>query len=254
MKNSEPFADALEEIREAASLIRAAHYLTAFTGAGISVESGIPPFRGPSGLWSTYDPRTLELGYFLAHPEKAWPVIREIFYDHFGKAKPNKAHQELAHLETAGRLKVLITQNIDNLHYLAGSRSIVEFHGNSRLLLCLECGKCVEANAGMLRTLPPRCPCGGLYKPDFVFFGEGIPPEAYARSKEAAGRADVMLVVGSTGEVYPAAMVPRWAKEVGAKIIEINPDDSEFSGSVTDIHIPMKAVEAFSLLEKEFAS
>lgn len=254
MKSSEYSTNTHEAISAAASFIRSARYLTAFTGAGISVESGIPPFRGPGGLWNTYDPRMLELAYFLAHPEKAWPVIREIFYDHFGKAKPNKAHEQLARLEAAGKLKVLITQNIDNLHYLAGSRTIVEFHGNSRLLLCLDCGTRAEARPEILQSLPPRCPCGGLYKPDFIFFGEGIPPEAHRRSQEAAGRTDVMLVVGSTGEVYPAALVPRWAKEAGAKIVEVNPDESEFTGSITDIHIPMKAAEAFRLLEKELAS
>ncbi|HUI71407.1 MAG TPA: Sir2 family NAD-dependent protein deacetylase [Spirochaetia bacterium] len=261
MKNSKPVIDAHEAVRKAASFIRSAHYLTAFTGAGISVESGIPPFRGQGGLWSQYDQRMLELDYFLAHPEKAWPVIKEIFYDHFGQAKPNAAHIGLAGLEAkgpgpngCGQLKVLVTQNIDNLHYLAGSRNIVEFHGNSRLLLCLDCGKRVEAQPELLRSLPPRCACGGLYKPDFIFFGEGIPPEAHTRSQDAAGRTDVMLVIGSTGEVYPAALVPRWAKEAGASIIEINPDESEFTGSITDIHIPMKAAEAFRLVEKELAS
>jgi len=248
-------------ISAAASLIRNAKYLTAFTGAGISVESGIPPFRGDGGLWNTYDPRMLELEYFLANPQNAWPVIKEIFYDHFGKAKPNDAHLALATLEKhgagpdgLGQLKCVITQNIDNLHYIAGSRAIVEFHGNSRLLLCLDCGKRVEAATELLRKLPPRCACGGLYKPDFIFFGEGIPPQAHERSEEEARRTDVMLVVGSTGEVYPAALVPRWAKKAGAKIIEINPDESEFTRSITDIHIPLKAAEAFRLLEKELAS
>jgi NAD-dependent deacetylase len=102
-------------VAEAVGLILSARYLTAFTGAGISVESGIPPFRGPGGLWSRYDPRMLELEYFLAHPETAWPVIREIFYDNFGKAGPNAAHLALAKLEAAGNLKVLITQNIDSV-------------------------------------------------------------------------------------------------------------------------------------------
>ena len=112
--------DIESRIKSAADLVRGARSLTAFTGAGISVESGIPPFRGPGGLWGKYDPRTLELDYFLAHPAEAWPVIREIFYDNFGKAKPNAAHLALAHLEakTPGahgrrRLKVLITQDID---------------------------------------------------------------------------------------------------------------------------------------------
>src|SRR5512140_2383608 len=111
MKSPTPFADANEAVRAAAALIRSAKYLTAFTGAGISVESGIPPFRGPGGLWGKYDPRTLELDYFLSHPEKAWPVIVEIYYENFGKAKPNAAHRTLARLETTGRLKCLITQN-----------------------------------------------------------------------------------------------------------------------------------------------
>jgi len=241
-------------IRQAAALIRGAGYLTAFTGAGISVESGIPPFRGPGGLWGKYDPRTLELDYFISHPEKAWPVIREIFYDNFGVAKPNRAHEALADWERRGLLKTLVTQNIDNLHYLAGSRNIVEFHGNSRLLACLTCGRRVEAARALLEKLPPRCSCGGVYKPDFIFFGEGIPPEAHARAQEAARRTDVMLVVGSTGEVYPAALVPRWASEAEAKIIEINPQTSEFTGSVADIHLPLKAAEAFGLIEKELLS
>jgi len=102
-------------IKEAVRLIRGARYLTAFTGAGISVESGIPPFRGPGGLWSKYDPRKLELDYFRAHPEKSWPILREIFYDHFGKARPNRAHEVLAAWEARGLLKRVITQNIDSV-------------------------------------------------------------------------------------------------------------------------------------------
>lgn len=113
-------------VKEAATLIRSASYLTAFTGAGVSVESGIPPFRGEGGLWSKYDPRMLELDYFLAHPEESWPILREIFYDHFGKARPNRAHEVLAAWEARGLLMVLITQNIDNLHRIAGSSKMME--------------------------------------------------------------------------------------------------------------------------------
>ena len=238
-------------IRKATELVRTARYLTAFTGAGISVESGIPPFRGEGGLWSRYDPRILELDYFLAHPERSWPVLREIFYRHFGTARPNKAHEVLAAWESRGLLKLLITQNIDRLHHEAGSRAVVEFHGNSRRLVCLSCGRAVEAEPSLLETLPPRCACGGIYKPDFVFFGEGIPASAHARAREAARRTDVMIVVGSTGEVFPAAMVPRWAAEAGAAIIEINPEPSEFTRTVSDLHLALKAAEAFELMDKE---
>ena len=238
-------------IHKAVELILTARYLTAFTGAGISVESGIPPFRGEGGLWSRYDPRMLELDYFLAHPERSWPVLREIFYQHFGAARPNTAHRVLAAWESRGLLKVLITQNIDRLHHEAGSRSVVEFHGNSRRLVCLSCSRSVDAQPSLLETLPPRCPCGGVYKPDFVFFGEGIPASAHARSREAAQRTDVMIVVGSTGEVFPAAMVPRWAAEAGAAIVEINPETSEFTRTVSDLHIPLRAAEAFGLMDKE---
>jgi NAD-dependent deacetylase len=123
---SDPLAaDTFSRMHEAVRLIRSARYLTAFTGAGVSVESGIPPFRGPGGLWSKYDPRMLELDYFLAHPDRAWPVIREIFYDHFGTAKPNRAHEVLAAWEARGLLKVLITQNIYNLHREAGIQDIL---------------------------------------------------------------------------------------------------------------------------------
>jgi NAD-dependent deacetylase len=238
-------------IREAARLIRSARCLTAFTGAGISVESGIPPFRGPGGLWSKYDPRLLEIRYFLAHPEVSWPVLREIFYDHFGAAKPNRAHEVLAAWEARGLLKTLITQNIDNLHFEAGSRSVVEFHGNSRTLVCLACGARSPATAAVLETLPPRCSCGGILKPDFVFFGEDIPRAASRAAEEAARLTDAMVVVGSTGEVYPAALVPRRAKEHGAALIEINPEPSEFSADV-DVRVPLGAAEAFSLIEEEF--
>lgn len=103
-------------IQQAARIIKDARYLTAFTGAGISTESGIPPFRGEGGLWSKYDPAMFELGYFYRHPEKVWPMLKEIFYDCFASAKPNEAHHVLARLEQRGALKMLITQNIDNLH------------------------------------------------------------------------------------------------------------------------------------------
>ena len=239
-------------ITRAVTLIRGARHLTAFTGAGISVESGIPPFRGEGGLWSKYDPRLLEIRYFLAHPEVSWPVLKDIFYDHFGAARPNRAHEVLAAWEARSLLKTVITQNIDNLHFEAGSRGVIEFHGNSRTLVCLGCSARVPATPEALAALPPKCQCGGMLKPDIVFFGEGIPRDASERADTAADLSDCMLVVGSTGEVYPAALVPRRAKEHGAAIIEINPLPSEFSADA-DVRIALGAAEAFDLLEKELS-
>ncbi|MBN2519655.1 MAG: NAD-dependent protein deacylase, partial [Bacteroidales bacterium] len=129
----------INKINEAANLIRHSSRTVAFTGAGISVESGIPPFRGENGLWSKYDPVFLDINYFHQYPEKSWPLIKEIFYDFFGEAKPNAAHYALAEMEQKNLLHSLITQNIDNLHQIAGSKQVYEFHGNSRNLICQKC-------------------------------------------------------------------------------------------------------------------
>ncbi|MCG8412494.1 MAG: NAD-dependent deacylase [Bacteroidales bacterium] len=232
-----------EDLNRVVSLLKESNYTVAFTGAGISVESGIPPFRGADGLWSKYNPEILELSYFYHNPAKSWKVIKEIFYDFFGEAKPNKAHLALAELEKRKILKSIVTQNIDNLHFDAGSDEVYEFHGNSRMLICEENHR-FEANRFDLNNLPPMCPkCGKLLKPDFIFFGEGIPELAYRKTFEAAQKAQVVLVIGSTGEVYPAANMPREAKANGATIIEINPEKTLFSNSITDVFLQGKASE-----------
>ena len=126
-------------IARAARLLAGAGHVTVFSGAGISVESGIPPFRGAGGLWSMVDPGFMEIGYFRRQPGQSWLRIKEIFYDHFGSALPNDAHFGVAAMEKAGLVKAIITQNIDNLHQRAGSREVIEFHGNSQWLVCLDC-------------------------------------------------------------------------------------------------------------------
>lgn len=232
-----------DALNKAIKLIKESKYTVAFTGAGISVESGIPPFRGETGLWSKYNPEILELSYFYQYPKESWTVIKEIFYDFFGKAKPNKAHLALAELEKLNLLKAIVTQNIDNLHFDAGSKEVYEFHGNSRMLVCSN-NHSFEANSINLEELPPKCPkCNELLKPDFIFFGEGIPELAYRKSFEAAEKADVVIVIGSTGEVYPASNMPKQAKANGATIIEINPEKTLFSESITDVFIKGKASE-----------
>lgn len=236
-------------LEEVSRLIESSRYGVAFTGAGISVESGIPSFRGDDGLWSRYDPKVLELDYFRSHPEDCWPVIKEIFYTHFTGAQPNAAHKLLARFEQVGRLKCVITQNIDSLHQKAGSRAVHCFHGDSSALRCMRCDQVFEATPALLHPMLPVCPsCGGALKPDFVFFGEAIPSQAYQASFEAASACDLMLVIGTTGEVYPAAILPAEARRNGATVIEINPQKSQFSVSTAHIHLPLKAGEAATAL------
>ncbi|MBN1447891.1 MAG: NAD-dependent deacylase [Bacteroidetes bacterium] len=235
----------------AARIIRNARHVTAFTGAGISVESGIPPFRGTEGLWNRYDPQSLEMSYFHSHPRESWEVIKKIFYDFFGEARPNDAHRALALMEQHGLLHAVITQNIDNLHQEAGSRNVIEFHGNSQMLLCLDCGARRPAREVDLAVLPPRCTCGGVYKPDFVFFGEMIPEDASMRAFREAELADVFLLIGTTGEVMPASLLPEEAKRHGAMIIEVNTEASNYTTRLTDIFLEGKATAVMRGLRTE---
>lgn len=237
-------------------LTRASEILTsrspviAFTGAGISVESGIPPFRGPGGLWSRYDPTVLDIDRFYRNPVRAWGTIKEIFYDYFGSARPNRAHQVLASWEKRALLAGIVTQNIDGLHQDAGSKRVVEYHGASSHLKCDSCGIRVVADESMFADLPPRCAKGHPLRPDFVFFGEPIPEEAQREARRLLNGAEVVMIVGSTGEIYPASQLPFTAAGRGATIIEINPEASNYTAEITDIHIPMPATEAFERLEQ----
>lgn len=240
-------------IKEAAEIIRNSKNLIAFTGAGISVESGIPSFRGEGGLWSKYDPEILSLSFFKANPKKSWESIREIFYEYWGESSPNPAHKALAKLEEDGILKGIVTMNIDALHQKAGSKHVVEFHGTLDKMVCQKCGKKYKCTDVDLVSLPPKCDCGGILKPDFIFFEEGIPHDAYQESMEMASNADAVLVIGTTGEVAPASYIPVVAKQNRAKIIEINPQESTYTGKISDIYIPEKAGEAMSELLKQLS-
>ncbi len=226
-------------IKEAARLICESKHLCAFTGAGISVESGIPPFRGPGGLWNSYNPDFIEINHFYRYPTESWQLIKEIFYDFFGQASPNAAHIALANLEKMGLLKAIITQNIDNLHQTAGSTVVHEFHGTLSHLVCLDCHKRFRLDQIDMTNLPPECPecVVGLIKPDFIFFGEDIPEPARSNSLAEARNADVMIVVGTTGEVMPACTLPYLAQEKGARIIEVNIAPSAYTGAITDIFL-----------------
>jgi NAD-dependent deacetylase len=239
-----------DNIFKAADALKRSRFTTAFTGAGISVESGIPSFRGSGGLWERYDPRVLELQNFMHDPAGSWVVIKEIFYDFFGQAKPNPAHRVLARMEREGLLGRTITQNIDNLHQEAGSAIVSEFHGNSKKLRCIQCHRAYRSGQISLDHLPPTCfECGGILKPDFVFFGEAIPQLPLAEAYEAASLSDVMLIIGTTGEVMPANQIPFMAKEFGATIIEVNPVPSNFTDKITDIFLQGRAAGVMQKLE-----
>jgi NAD-dependent deacetylase len=179
------------------------------TGAGISTESGIPDFRSPTGVWAKYDPQEYAtIDAFLADPAKVWE-----FYGRrlamLGAAEPNDGHRVLAELEERGWVRAVITQNIDRLHERAGSRALVEVHGSIRTASCLACGA-VATFDEVVELLPvPACPaCRRILKPDVVLFGELLPEAAIARATQLATQAGLMLVVGSSLEVYPVAGLP----------------------------------------------
>jgi NAD-dependent deacetylase len=242
-------------IQKAAKVLLKSNFTTAYTGAGISVESGIPPFRGDGGLWTKYDPYLLDIDHFMQDPLEAWKLIKEIFYNFLGSAKPNRAHLILADMERKGFLKRTITQNIDNLHQEAGCKHVFDFHGNSKRLVCLSCKTYYPVSVVNLDHLPPTCrQCGGLLKPDFVFFGESIPQIPLTAAYEASNISDVFLIIGTTGEVMPANQFPLLAKENGATIIEVNPRESNYTSTVTDIFLQGKATEIMELLEEALLS
>lgn len=235
-----------EKIKEAARLLSGAKKVIGFTGAGTSAESGIPPFRGEGGIWNQYDPDALELEYYYRNTQSSWDIIREVFYKYFDnkQVKPNPGHKILAKWEEEGRLKCVITQNIDDLHAVAGSKTIYEFHGNLSRFVCTKCRSKFPAKDIQLTETPPHCAhCGGLLKPDFIFFGESIPEDAYYNSVKAAEDCDVFLIIGTSGQVSPANMIPGIAKRHGAKIIEINMEPSTYTHYISDIFLQGKSGE-----------
>jgi len=238
-----------ELIERAAALVKESCNCVVFTGAGISVESGIPAFRGSGGLWQKYNPDCIELSNFYRDPEKAWKMIKEIFYDFMGKAEPNAAHYACAALESAGYVKAVITQNIDALHIRAGSKVVHEFHGTLERFICTGCHRSIGFEPELLTELPPRClKCGAVLKPDFVFFSEQIDPQVYLKSQQCAESCDCMIIIGTSGEVMPACSLPHYAHRNGASIIEINPEPSAFTHTISDIYIPEASAGTMQML------
>ena len=234
-----------ELIELAVDAILRSRLTLALTGAGISVESGIPDFRSAGGLWSKYDPSEYAtIHAFRSNPQRVWEMLREMERV-VGAAKPNDAHIGMGELETMGYLHGVITQNIDNLHQEGGSRNVIEYHGNSSTLSCLWCGCRYKARDKHMEH-PPKCACGKVLKPDVVFFGEAIPVEAMELSFDLASRARVLLVVGTSAVVSPVNTIPDMVKRNGATVIEINTERTHLTGSVTDIFLPGKRRENHS--------
>jgi NAD-dependent deacetylase len=239
-----------EEITRAAEIICQAPKTVALTGAGVSVESGIPDFRSRGGLWERFDP--MEYGTiqaFRANPEKVWAMLGEMSAL-MRSARPNPAHSGLARLQQMRMLHTIITQNVDNLHQEAGATRVIEYHGNCKNLICLACDRRYRSEE-VEGQMPPRCTCQRILKPDVVFFGETIPAEALRESYTLASSCQVLLVAGTSAEVTPANTIPYAAKMAKAKIIEINVAPTALTTSLTDIFLQGKASEMITGLVHE---
>ncbi len=212
--------------------MRAAKRVAVLTGAGISAESGIPTFRGPGGLWRNFRPEELATPEAFANdPELVWE-----WYDWrrglIAKAEPNAGHRALVDLEAQVPAFDLITQNVDGLHRRAGSKNVNCVHGDIWTLRCTLCHRSRESLQVPLNPLPPRCECGGMQRPGVVWFGESVPAAEWVAAEEAARRAGVFLIVGTSALVMPAGSLATLAKRGGAKVIEVNAGETHLSASV----------------------
>jgi NAD-dependent deacetylase len=216
-----------QQIEQAAAMVAAARNMVAITGAGISTPSGIPDFRSPnSGVWNNVDPlKVASIFAFRHRPELFYNWIRP--YSHlFLEAQPNPAHYALVVLEQEHKLKAIITQNIDDLHYKAGSKTVYELHGHLREATCLRCCETQDATAIFEKFVRdgqlPRHHCGGVLKPNVILFGEQLPVRELVQAQLAVKEADLTLVAGSSLEVAPASDLPELALENGARLLIIN--------------------------------
>lgn len=218
-----------ERLKSAVTLLKGAKYPVAFTGAGISTESGLSDFRSPGGVWDRYRVVTYQ-EFLLSHEARVeyWTMKKE-FYNELKSARPNKAHNALAELEKIGKLTCLITQNIDGLHQDSGSSPdlVIELHGTNRKAICVQCGNQWPIEEIHLRLesgdLDPQCEqCGGFIKPATVSFGQAMPETEMMRAYDCASRCDLFLMIGSSLQVEPAASIPRVAHSAGAQLLFIN--------------------------------
>jgi NAD-dependent deacetylase len=242
-----------QTIQALARLVREQQPCVVLTGAGISTESGIPDFRSPNGIWAQYDPfeyATIEA--FRRDPVKAWTFYAQ----HFGAlagADPNAGHIALAELERRGLVAAVVTQNIDGLHQRAGSSIVIEAHGSIRTASCLDCGESASLGPVALphdRSAPSCSRCGAIVRPDVVMFGEVLPPQAIDRATELARTAALLLVVGSSLEVYPVAGLPAVTVGAGGRLAIVNRGPTSLDG-LASIRIGGRAGDVLGALVAE---
>jgi NAD-dependent deacetylase len=235
----------LDKIKEAKTVVF-------FTGAGISAESGIPTFRGKDGIWNKLKPEELaNFNAFMRNPEMVWE-----WYNHrkkiINESKPNKGHLTIAEMQNYFDEVIVITQNIDNLHRRAGSKTIYELHGNIERNFCVNCKKFINEELDFSRGVP-KCECGGLIRPDVVWFGEFLPEDQFAGGEKAAMKSDIFFVVGTSAVVYPAAGLIYTAKYSDSVIVEINIEETELSSQV-DYSFFGKAGDILPMILEEYKS
>jgi NAD-dependent deacetylase len=219
----------MTDLEASRRLIQTASKICVLTGAGISAESGIPTFRGPGGLWRNFRPEDLATpGAFARDPKLVWEWYnwrREII----AAAEPNPGHIALAELEARVSTFTLITQNVDGLHRRTGNRNVIEIHGSIWTIRCVACGDEHTNTEVPLPCLPPVCPCGGLLRPGIVWFGEGLDARVWHNAEKAVLSAELLLVAGTSAVVYPAVSLVPLAKKSGARVVEINLDETPIS-------------------------
>ena len=220
------------QIQAAAQVLRGARRLVVLTGAGISVESGIPDFRSQSGIWTRFDPMEYATRWaFEADPARCWQLFQALG-ELCSDASPNPAHDALARWGEDLESMTIVTQNIDGLHQAAGSEEVIEFHGSARSGHCPRCNA-TEADLASRSEWPPTCACGAILKPDVVLFGDPIPAGAWGQSVQCLEACDGVLVIGTSAQVAPFSELPRLAAAAGRPIIEINVERTELSSLPT---------------------
>jgi len=219
------------------SLLKKDKRVVVLTGAGISAESGVPTFRGENGLWKKFKPEELAtFDAFISNPQLVWE-----WYEYrrklISEVKPNPAHFSLVEMQAYFENFCLITQNVDGLHQKAGSKEVIELHGSIKRNRCINCGLKFEEFELSSEEIPPKCRCGGLIRPDVVWFGEMLPPEAIKKAFELSSSCDIFFSIGTSAVVYPAASLPLVAKNAEAYLLEVNLERTELSNLADEVFL-----------------